>query len=202
MPKKRSSLTVRGPSAKLLHSNARLRGQSNRSGGTRSPTTPTTDESQQTTPTLSSQARESSTSLTSKLPPLPASPSLSQSMGMMSSSDDPLGAYNLPNPVPLWLNPAYAKHIVKGNFMTLSARPKTVEQGEWIAHQGKQPISASWYDLPKLTWRQWSSTTATFGTSFASSMRKRRTEPQSATPQHAPGCPPEGKPPVISYPGS
>jgi hypothetical protein len=26
---------------------------------------------------------------------------------------------------------------VKGNFMTLSARPKTVEQGEWIAHQGK-----------------------------------------------------------------
>lgn len=58
-------------------------------------------------------------------------------MGMMSSNDDPLGAYNLPSPLPLWLNPAYAKHIVKGNFMTLSARPKTVEQGEWIAHQGK-----------------------------------------------------------------
>lgn len=36
----------------------------------------------------------------------------------------------------MWLNSAYAKHIVKGNFMTLSARPKTVEQGEWIAHQG------------------------------------------------------------------
>jgi hypothetical protein len=36
------------------------------------------------------------------------------------------------------LNDAYAKHIVKGNFMTLSARPKTVEQGEWIAHQGNQ----------------------------------------------------------------
>ncbi|KAB5551203.1 Mob1/phocein [Coniochaeta sp. 2T2.1] len=53
----------------------------------------------------------------------------------MASSDDPLAGYNLPNPVPLWLNPAYAKHIVKGNFMTLSARPKTVEQGEWIAHQ-------------------------------------------------------------------
>jgi len=49
---------------------------------------------------------------------------------------DVLAAYNLPRPKPLWLNNAYAKHIVKGNFMTLSARPKTVEPGEWIAHQG------------------------------------------------------------------
>jgi hypothetical protein len=40
-----------------------------------------------------------------------------------------------PRPLPAWLNRACAKHIVKGNFMTLSARPKTVEQGEWIAHQ-------------------------------------------------------------------
>lgn len=52
-------------------------------------------------------------------------------------SNDPLAIYNLPRPKPLWLNNAYAQHIVKGNFMTLSARPKTVEQGEWIAHQGK-----------------------------------------------------------------
>lgn len=53
------------------------------------------------------------------------------------AGNDPLAAYNLPRPKPLWLNNAYAKHIVKGNFMTLSARPKTVEPGEWIAHQGK-----------------------------------------------------------------
>jgi hypothetical protein len=53
---------------------------------------------------------------------------------------DPLSVYNLPRPKPLWLNDMYAKHIVKGNFMTLSARPKTVEQGEWIAHQGILPI--------------------------------------------------------------
>jgi len=39
-------------------------------------------------------------------------------------------------PLPLWLNPTYARHIVRGNFMTLNARPKTVERGEWIAHQG------------------------------------------------------------------
>lgn len=55
---------------------------------------------------------------------------------MMSSGQDFLESYHLPRPLPLWLNPNYAKHIVKGNFMTLSARPKTVEQGEWIAHQG------------------------------------------------------------------
>ncbi|KAM0255644.1 hypothetical protein ACHAQJ_005569 [Trichoderma viride] len=42
---------------------------------------------------------------------------------------------DIPRPLPLWLNTACAKHIVKGNFMTLSARPKTVEPGEWVAHQ-------------------------------------------------------------------
>jgi hypothetical protein len=44
-------------------------------------------------------------------------------------------------PLPLWLNPSYAKHIVTGKFTTLSDKPKTVEEGEWIAHQGKpQPM--------------------------------------------------------------
>ena len=56
-----------------------------------------------------------------------------------SGGEEALQAYHLPRPLPLWLNPAYARHIVKGNFMTLSARPKTVEQGEWIAHQGMLP---------------------------------------------------------------
>ena len=26
--------------------------------------------------------------------------------------------------------------IVKGNFMTLAAKPAHVEEGEWLAHQG------------------------------------------------------------------
>ncbi|OAQ67810.2 Mob1/phocein [Pochonia chlamydosporia 170] len=60
---------------------------------------------------------------------LPHSPSLSESIGVSPPTID------WPRPLPLWLNAAYSKHIVKGNFMTLSARPKTVEQGEWIAHQ-------------------------------------------------------------------
>lgn len=54
---------------------------------------------------------------------------------MVGSGEDALNSYHLPGPLPLWLNPAYARHIVKGNFLTLSARPKTVEQGEWVAHQ-------------------------------------------------------------------
>lgn len=71
---------------------------------------------------------------------MPSSPSLAQTIGMENpaavSGDDILASYRLPRPLPLWLNSNYGKHIVKGNFMTLSARPKTVEQGEWIAHQG------------------------------------------------------------------
>jgi hypothetical protein len=54
----------------------------------------------------------------------------------IASGDEILASYHLPSPKPLWLNAAYARHIVRGNFMTLSARPKTVEAGEWIAHQG------------------------------------------------------------------
>lgn len=56
--------------------------------------------------------------------------------GPGATGDEVLRSYRLPHPLPMWLNPLYAKHIVKGNFMTLSSRPKTVEQGEWMAHQG------------------------------------------------------------------
>lgn len=38
--------------------------------------------------------------------------------------------------------------IVKGNFMTLAAKPKLVEEGEWLAHQGKHilrsPFTSRW----------------------------------------------------------
>ncbi|ERS96697.1 hypothetical protein HMPREF1624_06906 [Sporothrix schenckii ATCC 58251] len=45
--------------------------------------------------------------------------------------------------LPLWVHPAYSKHIVRGNFMALSTRPKTVEMGDWIAHQGITPTRGS-----------------------------------------------------------
>jgi len=54
---------------------------------------------------------------------------------MMPTPEEILASYHLPLVKPLWLNANYAKHIVKGNFLTLSAKPKTVEMGEWIAHQ-------------------------------------------------------------------
>jgi len=57
----------------------------------------------------------------------------------MGTAEEALITYQLPRPLPIWLNPAYARHIVKGNFMTLSAKPKTVEEGEWVAHHGMLP---------------------------------------------------------------
>lgn len=63
---------------------------------------------------------------------------MDQASGNMPSAEEVLTAYHLPPVKPLWLNANYAKHIVKGNFLTLSAKPKTVEMGEWIAHQGRQ----------------------------------------------------------------
>jgi hypothetical protein len=61
---------------------------------------------------------------------------MDQNTGIMASPEEVLASYHLPPVKPLWLNANYAKHIVKGNFLTLSAKPKTVELGEWIAHQG------------------------------------------------------------------
>ena len=128
---------VTSQDADILYSNARLRGTANKPGPAKTPVSPTTDDGQHAQVAQNFQGGgHPSGNMASKLPPLPASPSLSQSIGMMGSAEEALSAYQLPRPLPLWLNAAYAKHIVKGNFMTLSARPKTVDQGEWIAHQG------------------------------------------------------------------
>lgn len=39
--------------------------------------------------------------------------------------------------VPFFFREENSNLIVKGNFMTLSAKPEYVEKGEWLAHQGK-----------------------------------------------------------------
>ena len=124
----------------MVHSNSRLRGASSRmGGGDKSPPTPAsaseeTMKSRRIIPVASPPVNS-----TPKVPPLPISPSLSKSIDFAITSQ----SNSNPQPLPLWLNPAYAKHIVKGNFMTLSSKPKTVEQGEWIAHQGKLPSNSS-----------------------------------------------------------
>ncbi|KAK4673216.1 hypothetical protein QC763_109860 [Podospora pseudopauciseta] len=118
--------------------NARLRGASSKpSPNSKSPISPTSEDGKLNSPGGLSQRSLSSSNLSSpssKLPPVPASP-LPPTANMTGSTDDELAAYHLPKPLPLWLNPAYAKQIVKGNFMTLSRRPKAVEQGEWVACQ-------------------------------------------------------------------
>lgn len=134
-----SALRTKPLLTNLVYSSGRFRG-GGKNGGAKSPGPP--NGAQPTSPTGTPQSGQSSTSLAPRMPPLPSSPSLSQTLSMDDStgslpSNDALSVYNLANPKPLWLNDAYAKHIVKGNFMTLSARPKTVEQGEWIAHQGE-----------------------------------------------------------------
>jgi hypothetical protein len=38
---------------------------------------------------------------------------------------------------PFFFREQYANLIVKGNFMTLAAKPVLIEEGEWLAHQSE-----------------------------------------------------------------
>ncbi len=120
-------------------SNARLRGASSKQNLTKSSSSTVSDDGRLNSPSALSHRSKSSSNLSARATPAPsspASPAPSQTLSVTATGDDILNSYRLPAPLPMWLNPAYAKHIVKGNFMTLSSKPKTVEQGEWIAHQG------------------------------------------------------------------
>lgn len=41
---------------------------------------------------------------------------------------------------PVFFREEYIGFIVKGNFMTLAAKPALVEEGEWLSHQGKSRL--------------------------------------------------------------
>lgn len=43
--------------------------------------------------------------------------------------------------LPFFFREEYSQFIVKGNFMTLAARPHLIEEGEWLAHQSTFPFS-------------------------------------------------------------
>ncbi|KAH0531678.1 hypothetical protein TsFJ059_000476 [Trichoderma semiorbis] len=117
---------------------AQIRGNSAKAGTpVKSPTTPTASEagasaaaSLHRTAAADHYPSASSTSSSAPRVTLPESLSIAKSTDVVVPT--PL---DIPQPLPLWLNTACAKHIVKGNFMTLSARPKTVDHGEWVAHQ-------------------------------------------------------------------
>ncbi|KAI9796480.1 MAG: hypothetical protein M1833_006148 [Piccolia ochrophora] len=71
------------------------------------------------------------------VPPLPSSPSLissfSGSEGYSGNHGESAGVSNAAQP--LFLNDKVQRFIVQGNFMTLAARPISVDLGEWLAHQ-------------------------------------------------------------------
>lgn len=48
---------------------------------------------------------------------------------------------------PLFFREQHATLIVKGNFMTLAAKPLLIEEGEWMAHQSKYETLASCQSL-------------------------------------------------------
>ncbi|KAF2706876.1 Mob1/phocein [Pleomassaria siparia CBS 279.74] len=67
------------------------------------------------------------------VPPMPHSPALSSAMSF-ESQVGPDSAQQSRRP-PFFFREEYSNLIVKGNFMTLAAKPKLVEEGEWLAHQ-------------------------------------------------------------------
>jgi hypothetical protein len=89
--------------------------------GTPSPTTPNYSSS------VSMQAPN--------VPPVPNSPALSSAMSL-ESQGAPSDASSGARRPPFFFRDEYSNLIVKGNFMTLAAKPKLVEEGEWLAHQG------------------------------------------------------------------
>jgi hypothetical protein len=69
------------------------------------------------------------------VPPVPHSPALSAAMSLDSQPPSDAQTPTSRKP-PFFFREEYAGLIVKGNFMTLAAKPKLVDEGEWLAHQG------------------------------------------------------------------
>ncbi len=55
----------------------------------------------------------------------------------MTANDQAHQINQQPKKQPIFFREDYAGFIVKGNFMTLAARPHLVEEGEWLAHQSE-----------------------------------------------------------------
>lgn len=66
---------------------------------------------------------------------LPQSPAMSSTVSFESQQGSDNSNQQHRNP-PFFFREKYATLIVKGNFMTLAAKPVLIEEGEWLAHQG------------------------------------------------------------------
>lgn len=95
--------------------------QQNKGGNAPSP-------SYQTAPSMASSSSQN----------LPNSPALSATMSFENVNHSDSGNQHR-NP-PFFFREQYANLIVKGNFMTLAAKPVLIEEGEWLAHQGMSSL--------------------------------------------------------------
>ncbi|KAI9819972.1 MAG: hypothetical protein M1827_006542 [Pycnora praestabilis] len=76
--------------------------------------------------------------LSPSIPPLPNSPSLPSSLSVeknLAGSNPELNQAGGTRKPVFFFREENAVFLVKGNFMTLAAKPKHVEVGEWLAHQ-------------------------------------------------------------------
>lgn len=67
--------------------------------------------------------------------PVPASPSASSTT--MNANEQAHQSNSGARKPPFFFREEYSGFIVKGNFMTLAAKPQLIEEGEWMAHQSK-----------------------------------------------------------------
>ena len=74
------------------------------------------------------------------MPPVAASPSLSSTMSGHDAYGNIASDQSMQPPpvvnIPLFMKDGMQIFIVKGNYMTLAAKPRSVETGEWLAHHG------------------------------------------------------------------
>jgi hypothetical protein len=84
------------------------------------------------TPPPTAQYPQSPSHQGSAMSPMPHSPAMSSSMSFDAADGTAPSGSRRP---PFFFREEYSNLIVKGNFMTLAAKPKLVEEGEWLAHQ-------------------------------------------------------------------
>lgn len=79
--------------------------------------------------------------------PAAASPSPTASM---AANEQAHQGNQAPRNPPFFFREKHVGLIVKGNFMTLAAQPVLVENGEWLAHQGKLNCRITYFHLVHL----------------------------------------------------
>lgn len=111
-------------------------GRQNNNNSSNTNNTPRATQNQ--APSRTNTSSPSANSPSSLLPPsgyqVPVSPS--HTANTMQANDQAHQSNQVKKNPPFFFREEYAGFIVKGNFMTLAAKPALVEEGEWMAHQG------------------------------------------------------------------